>query len=155
MVAIITQNILAILSHPIFLATAISFILSQVLKVIILLIKKKPYALQAFYRMYGGMPSTHTAVVSAVSFSILLSEGVTTLFMLSLFWSITIISDVVGVKWFFYPRNLILKDAVKILNKTHRRKLKSPPMEVGHSLEEVLAGIIIAFASSYLVYFLM
>jgi uncharacterized protein len=143
---------LNVITNSIFIATVLSFIVSQIFKVIILIIKRKPYAYQAFYRMYGGMPSTHTAVVSTVTFSILLIDGVTTLFMFSLFWSITIISDVIGVKWFFTPRNQIFQELEKIIVKKHHKKLHSIPMEVGHTVWDVIIGIIIAILTSFFVF---
>ncbi|MBT4446377.1 divergent PAP2 family protein [archaeon] len=155
MVAITTQTFVDIFTHPIFLAAFFSFLLSQTVKIILLLYNKKEYALKAIYQNYGGMPSTHTAVVSAITFSILFSEGVSNLFILSFFWATFIISDVLSVKWFFGPRNIILHEVVEVLDNRYKKKLKDPPMAVGHSPKEVIVGLVIAFAVSYLIYFVV
>ncbi len=150
-----TTTFIQIITHPILLAAFFSHIVSQSIKVIILLIQKKEYAWKALYQNYGGMPSSHTAVVIGITFAILFSEGVSNLFMLSLFWAAFIISDVLSVKWFFGPRSIILHEVVEVMAKKHKKKLKDPPTAVGHSIPEVLVGITIGFIVSYLIYFVI
>ena len=149
------NTITQIIIHPIFLATAASFIISQLVKFIINISTHKSYAVEALYQGYAGMPSTHTAIVSAVTFSIFFTEGVSTLFMLSFFWAAITIADLLSVTWFHTPRNKIITELLKVLRTKHHKKLLTPPMNVGHSIPDILVGILISFIVSYLIYFVI
>ncbi len=140
---------LDILTHPILVATLLSFVASQLLKCLILLIQGKHYAFQVLYRQYGGMPSTHTAVVMAVTFSIYFLEGASNLFFIAMFWAAITIADVMGVRWFFAPRDKHLKALAKHVKRVDHTKLPEIPEMIGHTFLEVLVGAGIAFLVSY------
>ncbi len=114
-----------ILTNQIALSVIFSFLISQFLKFIILVAKNEKHAIQALYRQYGGMPSTHTAIVSAIVFSVYLIEGFSNLFFVALFFSLIIISDLI-----------------------HMREIRG---EFNHTILEVIAGATIAFCVSLLV----
>jgi len=116
---------MSFITNPIVLSVVFSFLISQFIKFLIAVVKRKKYILKILCRQYGGMPSTHTAIVSAVVFSIYLLEEFSNLFFVSLFFAIIVISDLI-----------------------HIREIRG---EFNHTLLEVIVGIAIALVVSLLV----
>ena len=83
----------------------------------------------------GGMPSTHSTVVSAITTAVFLTTGLSPIFYVSLVFSLIIVSDAFGVR-----KNLGVQG--ETLNKL-LKELKKDPVKVvyGHSFFQVLAGI--------------
>lgn len=115
-----------------------AFFLSQVVfKIITFSIKRKKVFLRAMV-MGGGMPSSHTALVTALAVAVGLNQGFRTpLFIAVLVFSVLAVYDV-----------LLTKKAVRgfliLLAEKHPRKELLD--ELGHSVMEVLFGVIIGLA---------
>lgn len=97
----------------------------------------------------GGMPSSHSAIVSSLSAAIYFKEGLTSIFFVSLLLAVIIMSDAIKVR-----KNL--GDQGDSLNKL-LVKFKQDPIRVvhGHSAVQVLAGaawgVFVAFAVLYFI----
>ena len=99
----ISEKIIAFFTHPIFLAGIFSWLGAQFLKTLIHLIygriKSLKDLLENMFWKTGGMPSSHSAVVTAVTTAIGIKEGVTSsIFMLSLLITFITMRDAVGVR---------------------------------------------------------
>ena len=138
--------------NPIVLAVLVSFIVSQTIKFIILFVEHEPHAVESLWREYGGMPSTHTALVSAVVFSVYYMEGFSTLFYVALVFSMIVIADVMDVKWFFGRRNDILNKVIALAQHKHRKKIRLLENHFGHSFPDVLVGTLIGWVVSMIVF---
>jgi hypothetical protein len=97
----------------------------------------------------GGMPSSHSALVASLSACIYITEGLSSLFYLSLMVSVIVMSDAFRVR-----KNLGVQG--DSLNKL-LIKLKQNPIEVvhGHSVTQVFAGAIWGIFVAIMVFHLM
>jgi acid phosphatase family membrane protein YuiD len=144
------KSLANLFSNPIFMSAACSLIIVQFLKTLLNLFKvtKTDFkeALLVFLWRTGGMPSSHSAIAVSISSSIALTEGFSDLFILSLFLSLIVIRDALGVR-----RSSGLQ--AKALNRLgsevgSRLGLEYEPVrEVhGHTWPEVLVGALLGFA---------
>lgn len=132
-----------------FLAFVIAWILSIVIKTSLVAWdnKKNPDITDGFKN--GGMPSSHSAVVSAITFSVFMTQGFSPLFFVSLVFSLIIISDAFRLR-----RNVGLQaEQLNMLLK----KSKQKPINVvhGHTLPQVIAGIILGIVVSYIIFVIL
>jgi uncharacterized protein len=137
-------------SNPIFMSAACSLIVAQLLKTLLNLFKlnKTDYkeAILIFLWRTGGMPSSHSAIAISISSSIAMTEGFSDLFILSLFLSLIVIRDALGVR---RSSGLQAKALNRLGNEVGSRLgLEYEPVrEVhGHTWPEVLVGALLGFA---------
>ncbi len=121
--------------NPIIFIVLIAWLLAEVIKVITASVKKDRFALDMLFKT-GGMPSAHTAFVSALSTSIGLTEGInSTIFIITASFSLIVIHDAFAV------RGVIGKQLNKLMKPT-----LSEVINIGHSISEVLMGMTIGIA---------
>ncbi len=132
----------------VFISVSLSWFFSSVLKFFSdLFTNNKRSFFEEFYRT-GGMPSGHSAIVSSLASSIYLSEGFSTLFVLSLVFALIVVRDSFGVRYSVGEQALLLK---KLASKEHlRAKIH---VILGHTFLQVLAGIILGVVVSLIVFF--
>lgn len=132
-----------------FTAFIAAWLISAFLKAIIIGIKEKKFSVKKGF-VNGGMPSSHSAVVAAITTSVYMVQGFSELFFVALAFSLIIISDAFGVR-----RNVGLQGDT--LNKL-LKELKKNPVKIvhGHSFFQVTIGIIIGImvaATMFYAYF--
>jgi len=130
-------NLLSILYNLIIISLVITFILTQLTKFFVHWYKTKQFDLMKFVEG-GGMPSSHTSLVTALTVSIFLTEGFSTLFIIAFVFSVIVIRDAMGI------RSYVGKQAkqINILNnklKANKILLKEA---VGHTQLEVAMGVV-------------
>lgn len=91
------------ISNPVFLSIIFSWLGAQFLKTIIMLLRGKVKTLKDLFSLLfwrtGGMPSSHSALVTALTTSIGFKHGADSeIFLLSLAFMLVIIRDAVGVR---------------------------------------------------------
>jgi acid phosphatase family membrane protein YuiD len=98
------SSLRAFFENPIFLAAASSLCIAQLIKTVIFLLtrQRRRGARETFeiaiWRT-GGMPSSHSAVVCALTTSVALVEGVTSnLFLFSFWFAMIVLRDALGVR---------------------------------------------------------
>lgn len=90
--------ILTIIQNKIFLATLLAWLIAQVLKIILYARKHRRMNFKLLLGS-GGMPSSHSATVTALCIAVGRIEGWdTSLFIVSLIFAIIIMTDAVGVR---------------------------------------------------------
>lgn len=78
----------------------IAALISQTIKVIIETKRYHKLNIKRFFDGMGGMPSTHSTLTSSLTTIIYLNYGVTSiLFALSLFFSLIVIYDSMGIRY--------------------------------------------------------
>jgi acid phosphatase family membrane protein YuiD len=90
-------------TNPVILSCLTSWFLSQFIKAVIALLqirnKGVKQVLEALFWRTGGMPSSHTAVVTCMTASIAFSEGLgSNLFAASLVIALVVMRDALGVR---------------------------------------------------------
>jgi acid phosphatase family membrane protein YuiD len=124
--------------------TALS--LCQVFKVIFYSIKNKKPELH-YLISPGGMPSTHSAFVTALTFSLGFSYGFNTdLFAVSFVFAGIIVHDSFRLRGTVEIHSRILKNLLHLVPEDKKEKI---PMVVGHTFPEIVAGVIVGIVSAY------
>ncbi len=116
--------------------------LSQVLKCIIESIRTKRFDLERLLDGAGGMPSSHSALVSSLTTLVGTNLGVSSpLFAVCLVFAFVVTYDAMGVRYETGKQAEIinqLTESVKLKEQVQRLKEK-----VGHKPAEVLCGVIL------------
>ena len=124
-----------------------AMIISQSIKLIIFALKRNYSFKLSSLITAGGMPSTHSALITCIAVSIGLKEGFhSTDFFLATILSLVVIYDARGIRHCVGEHakvinSLILNDNQKKVNEY-----------VGHTLEEVIVGIIIGIIVALCMY---
>jgi len=113
---------------------------------------KKEFTWNVFIS-YGGMPSGHTAMVVSTATIIGLYAGVTSpVFLLSLVLAVLIIRDALGYRMQLSEHSKILNRLIKELPDEKEYAYPFSPERLGHTVSQVIAGGIIGFILTYLLY---
>lgn len=118
--------------NNIILASAIAWALAQTIKVVIGLIRKKQIDLRYFVES-GGMPSAHSATVSALSTAVAMVEGIGSVaFGISVILALIVMYDAAGVRRSVGRQSAILN---RIIAELRDRR---PIAELEHNLREFI-----------------
>ncbi len=144
------RQLFELFHNPIFLAAVTSWTISQFLKSIITLFTHSVPSFKSLVELLfwktGGMPSSHSALVSSVTTTIGFKSGIgSDLFIFSCCFALVVIRDAVGVR----RSSGLQASALNELGAKVSAKLKyqfKPVKEIqGHRPMEVLAGILLGF----------
>lgn len=115
----------------------IASITCQIIKLTIETIKTKKLTITRFFDGMGGMPSTHSTLVSSLTTLIYLEYTPTSpIFALSLYLSLIVVYDSMGIR---YESG----EQAKIINKTVGTNLRE---KLGHKPIECLVGVLLGIA---------
>ena len=127
-------------------------ILCQVFKVIYYSLKKRQLDLSYFISA-GGMPSAHSAFVTALTLSLGFRHGFASdYFSISSVFSLIIIYDAIRLRGAVQSHSRILLRLVQDFPDRIQWEKRKIPQMIGHSLPEVIAGIIAGGALSGIFY---
>ncbi|MFA5797644.1 MAG: divergent PAP2 family protein [Candidatus Woesearchaeota archaeon] len=128
------------------LAFAIAWILSILFKTITAAVDKKKSLSIIDGLTNGGMPSSHSTVVSAITAAIFINQGATPLFFVSLVFALIVIGDACRLRLYIGHQG----DALNTL----LIKAKERPLNVvyGHTILQVVAGILLGVMVAGVVY---
>ncbi len=102
-IPLLTEDLSAFFENPVFLSAITSLIFAQILKAVIVLLKNtrksaKEIAATLLWKT-GGMPSSHSSLVTALATSVGFKEGIgSTLFIVTLCIALIVIRDSMGVR---------------------------------------------------------
>ena len=116
-------------------------ILSQCIKVLIEFIKYKKFSVKRFVDGMGGMPSTHSALVSSISTVIYLDYGLSPLFAVTLIFSLITIYDSMGIRYESGKQ-------AEVINEISGSNLEE---KIGHKPIETLMGVILGILYTLIV----
>lgn len=115
-------------------------VISQSIKALIEYIKHKEINLVRLFIGMGGMPSTHSALVSSLSTIIYLDYGLSSLFAITFIFSLIVIYDSMGIRYESGKQAKIINDiAGSNLNE-----------KIGHRPIETLVGTLLGISLSIL-----
>lgn len=115
------------LSFKYIIIPILASVLSQSVKVLIEFIKTKKISFIRFINGMGGMPSTHSALVSSLSAIIYIDYGMSAIFSVTLIFSLVIIYDSMGIRYESSKHAEILND---IIDGNLNEKIGHKPLEV-------------------------
>jgi len=126
-------------------SSALAWFLAQVTKIVLFLRKQERMGLVAAFTATGGMPSSHSAFVTALAASIFHCSGLSLVFVLSLALAVLTIRDALGVRktvdHHAHALNGLLagqggQSAVPLL-----------PTNAGHYAHEALCGVVLGLVA--------
>ncbi|THF88262.1 divergent PAP2 family protein [Deinococcus sp. KSM4-11] len=130
---------------------------AQVIKVLLILLFERRWRPTAFMET-GGMPSSHSAMVAALTTGIALTEGMhSPLFAASAVFALIVMYDATGVRHSSGQQARLLNDLVDELRAVVREGFAPTPLRVllGHTYLEVLAGTLIGIAAGFIAFRLL
>ncbi len=138
--------------HKIGIAAITSGLVAQGFKVALDLLRSRRIHLLRFFDN-GGMPSSHTALVTTLTFGAWHLFGVdSSIFSVTLIFSLYFVFEAAGLRQEVGNQAKVLNDLVDELRATHhvdRSRLKEL---VGHTWGEVLGGFVLGIIVAYLFY---
>jgi acid phosphatase family membrane protein YuiD len=137
------NNFGKILDNKVLIACLVAWLIAQVLKIALTFYSSKKIDLTRFVGS-GGMPSSHTSFVMALSTSIGRLNGWNSpLFAISICFAFVVMYDAAGVRRAAGNQAKILNIIIEDL--AHNKPLENEKLKelIGHTPKEVLAGAIL------------
>ncbi|MBN1871048.1 MAG: divergent PAP2 family protein [Candidatus Omnitrophica bacterium] len=135
--------------YNILLTTLIAWFLAQTIKVFLGVLKEKRFNFKWFVGT-GGMPSSHAAIVSAMTTVVGIKTGVDSVyFAIALLFAVVVLFDAQGVRRSSGQQAEILN---KILDDIYwKKRIKEDRLKelLGHTPIEVLAGMFIGITIAF------
>lgn len=128
----------------------IAWFIAQFIKLIIVLITERKFDISVMVSM-GGMPSSHSATVSALAVSIGKALGWTSpYFAIALFFALIVMYDAGGVRRTVGDQSAVLNKIIDELFKGDFEFEKRLKEFIGHSHIEIIIGALIGILLGYL-----
>jgi acid phosphatase family membrane protein YuiD len=138
--------------HLIGIAALLSGVIAQVLKIFFELFKTHRLNLLKFFDN-GGMPSSHTSLVTTLTIGVGRYSGVdSSIFSVTLLFSMYFVFEAAGLRKEVGKQAEVLNDLIDELRSTHhfdRSRLKEL---VGHTWGEVLGGFVVGLLTALVAY---
>lgn len=143
----------ALLSNFTFVAVVISWFPAQAIKVVLYRIYEGKWNLWHFFEA-GGMPSAHSASVTALTLGIALTQGWNSpLFTVSLVFALIVMYDATGVRRAAGKQAEILNKIVDDIYSTGKIRIEKLKEILGHDPIEVFAGATLAVIMTLITYY--
>lgn len=137
------------LEYKFFIIPILALIINQLIKIIIFIVKGEFSWSQIF--SYGGMPSSHTALATSLLITMGYFQGVSSPeFAIALIISIVIVKDAAGIRRKMGKQAAIINQLIKKLPDKEEYKFPILNERYGHTLTEILVGLLISVLSTYL-----
>lgn len=140
------------INNGILLHSLLSWIIAQILKFIIGLIKEKRFSITLLLSS-GGIPSSHSATVCALATSAGLKEGCnSSIFAISFILAFIVMYDAAGVRRAAGEQAKILNRMMRDLEEGRTENMPDELKElIGHTPLEVLAGSILGILIPFII----
>lgn len=136
----------------VFLVSICAWTIAQLLKVFIALIRKKRIDLGLFVSS-GGMPSAHSAMVSALAASVAIVQGFSSVaFGISAIFAVVVMYDAAGVRQWVGRQSVVLNRIVQEIR--FRRPVAELERDlrefIGHTQFQVVIGALLGIGIAWL-----
>lgn len=124
---------------------ALSMAVAQGIKPFVALVRGQPFHLGRMFST-GGMPSSHTSLVTTLTFGVAAVEGAdSAVFTMVLIFSLYFVLEATGLRQEVGEQAKLLNEMLDELTKTHHIDRTRLRELVGHTWQEVLGGGILGF----------
>ena len=135
-----------LISNQSFIAAFIAYIVAQLIKVIIDIVKEKKFNFKWLF-LSGGFPSSHSAAVSALAMSNGLNFGFNSAFFaISTVFAAIVISDAHGIRRATGKQAEVLNRMIKDFYMHKGLKIEHLKELLGHTPFEVFVGVLFGIA---------
>ncbi len=143
----------SLLNNFTLVAVSISAALAQIVKLYIYWWKEKELNFWHFFEA-GGMPSSHSASVTALTLAIGLTLGWNSpLFTVSLVFALIVMYDATGVRRSAGKQALIINKILDDIYPNEKEQKEKLREVLGHDPIEVVAGAALAVAVTFILYY--
>lgn len=143
----------AFLNNFTFVAVVISWFLAQAIKVVLYRTQEGKWNFWHFFEA-GGMPSAHSASVTALTLAIALTQGWnSTYFTVSLVFALIVMYDATGVRRAAGKQAEMLNKIVDDIYANGKIRVEKLKEILGHDPIEVFAGATLAIVMTLLTYY--
>ncbi len=143
-----------ILSNPVFISALCAMLIAQFVKPFIYLISNREWKGVLIFSN-GGMPSSHTSTVCAMTTAVGLTDGFgSTLFVISLIFALVVMNDAVNVRLETGRQAELLNEWSTLFSDMFHDKIftrKKFKTMVGHTVLQVFWGMIIGIAAGAII----
>jgi acid phosphatase family membrane protein YuiD len=149
--------LLDLITNPFLLTSVSSWLIAQIVKVLIHWAIYKKLNLERFYGD-GGMPSGHSATVSSLMVVCGLACGTdSAIFAISAILALIVCHDAMGVRRETGKQAVLLKELTKAFSALANENLPEVKLKefVGHTPIQVLAGILIGIINGFVMHALL
>ena len=102
---------------------------------------------------YGGMPSSHSALVSSIATIMYLNFGLdSAAFAISFFLAIIVMTDAVGLRSYITDQGKTINKLIEDLPDELEYKYEIMNERVAHTIPQVVVGIFFGFMITYILY---
>ena len=136
--------------YKIFLYPLIISILIHGIKMIIDLFKKRFSWTKAMG--YGGMPSSHAALVASLATAVYLFEGLSVAFGVSVILAVIVIRDALGLRGYLSRHARILNKLIKDLPDEEEYKYPVVEERIAHTWAQLAVGALLGIVLTLLVF---
>ncbi len=140
--------------HRIGLAALVSGLAAQILKPFVDVLRKERFSPLRVLDT-GGMPSSHTAVVTTLTIGVAVYQGVTSpLFAVSLIMGLYFVFEATGLRQEVGNQARMLNEVMERLTVQHRHRVEPEELRelIGHTWIEVIAGFALGVLVAVLLY---
>ena len=146
----------ALVTNYMVVSAVAGWLVAQVLKAFTGVFRLKKFTLVEFFLGTGGMPSSHTAAVCALTCSSVISHGFNSSeFAICATLALIVMRDAMGMRREVGEHakalNIILKEYSQSLKQDHEHQISALRELVGHSPLQVFAGAVVGIAVPFLV----
>jgi acid phosphatase family membrane protein YuiD len=130
----------------------VAWFVAQAYKVVSTLFVEKKFVINRFWET-GGMPSSHSSTVSALTTSIAIVYGLSSVyFAISAVFAIIVIHDAAGIRQAAGNQARVLNRLEATLHKLFEEHFKDERLKelLGHTKIEVLVGTLLGFAVAFI-----
>ncbi|WP_018112238.1 divergent PAP2 family protein [Thermus igniterrae] len=145
-----------LLANQVFWTALLANLLAQTLKLFIYYVLEGRFQWERFLET-GGMPSSHSATVSALAIGVGLQEGFgSTLFAVAAVFALIVMYDATGIRRAAGLHAQLLNQLVQELQKVLEKGPAPEPLKelLGHTYLEVLVGALLGAAVALLSFYL-
>lgn len=148
------NGLYALLTNKIILSLISALILTFLIKTAVNLVRiRKLDIMQSLTG--GGMPSSHSSFVSALTASIFLEQGFNALFFVSLVFSLIVLRDSYGVRRDAGRHAAILNILIRDKKLSKKSGIEKLRVNIGHTTLEVFCGAVAGVLISVAVWFFL
>lgn len=144
--------ILDIITNEVLIISLTTWALAQTIKMITALFRGEGFDL-SYLVSSGGMPSAHSAMVSALAISVGIIHGYGSAFFgISVIFAVIVIYDSAGVRQSVSQQSVVLNRIVRELRLRQSRAIIGAELRelVGHSPFQVIVGVLLGIAVAWL-----
>jgi len=134
-------------THPVVLSCLFGMVAAQFIKFVSHYVRTKKIDFGVLFFESGGMPSSHSAPVSALSASVYIDQGFSLLFIAVTVFGLIVMRDAAGIRWVSGQQSILLNKIVRSLRK-HEISLDYVHELMGHTPTQVLAGAALGIVSA-------